>query len=92
MVNQNKNPQSLGEILPGVLNAIESGTPILKRSDQSSIDYEEGNNSVLRDAAAQPGVSDKEVDDLAGIIHQGDLAINAIKSGMGHHASIPDKQ
>ena len=90
MTNQNttptppNDPQPLGDILPDFLDALEAGTPPPDRSTESSIRYEEDNSAVLRDAAQQPEVTDEERADLADIIHEGDVAIQALKEGKGH--------
>ena len=87
MAEQNthdSSPQRLQDVLPEVLDAIESGAPVTDRSAEASLRYEEGNNAVLRDAAMQPETTDEERADLAEIIQEGNLAIEALKRGEGH--------
>ena len=93
MENQDKNPdpQRLSDILPDVLDVIEGRTvPPPERASDASMDYEEGNNAVLRDAAQQPGVKDETVAELSGLIHEGEVAIEALKKGEGHSPRKPE--
>lgn len=86
----NDNPERLRDILPGFLDGLEAGTEPPDRSTEASIRYEEGNNAVLRDAACQPGVTDAERADLAEIIHEGDVALRALREGRGHSPNPGD--
>jgi hypothetical protein len=92
MNEQNTNssdPRSLGSLLPEVLDVIEAGEAPEGRSTDASIRYEEDNNDVLRDAAQQPGVTDEEKADLAEIVYEGTLVIEALKRGEGHSPTKP---
>ena len=92
MENQDKNPdpQRLSDILPDVLDVIEGRTvPLPERAPDASMKYEKDNNAVLRDAAQRPGVDDETVAELSGL-HEGDVAIEALKKGEGHSPLKPE--
>lgn len=96
MANKNKpsqepgEPELLKDVMSGFLDDLEAGTLQTPRSDKASLRYEEENNAVLRHAAKDPAATDEQIADLAEILHEGDVAIQALKEGRGHGPSPDD--
>lgn len=89
--NSHPNPQRIGDILPDVLDAIEGRAPMpAERSENASIDYEQSNNAALRESAQKPGADDETVAELSELIHEGEVAIEALKRGEGHSPLKPE--